>query len=369
MKIQRSAAILLSRQPLRPCGQDAWVRQTLSAVRWVKANSLVLHSSVGVQTWELITALASVEKLPLILMIPAASKADFFKIKKQTLEQFALDETLVTFRALLAIDERSFDKHKLMQERDQLIALDSDVVVPISIRKGGVMSELVAAAETDGKPIINSWRINHETRVGKLGYTIAPEDLTEEILSCKDRYLVHWTRAANTCWPTERAVDYYRDVVHSQKCPRSGFDTLESIMNSRKIVASSNNMPGNTRCVCFSALRPSELVPLIRWRARYSQMSFEPYGIGIERKTANALGIKPVCYYQSAEGPPSVIEPWLTQSAGSKSDWRQEKEYRHSGDIDFSAIPKDRLACFCRTSAEAEQLSASTGIRTVPFTD
>ena len=368
MQIQRSAAILLSQQPMRPCGTDTWVRQTRNAMLWVKENSMIVRSSVGMQTWELITALASLEKVPLSLLIHAATEEMYLQAKRSVVTQFNLDEDDVTFRALLPNEGETYDKDKFMQERDRLIVLDADVAIPVSIRSDGVMSRLIRQAETDGKPVINSWRIKHEARTEMLGYTIETKNLTEEILSLKDRYLVHWTRASNGPWPSERAVDFYRDIVRSQRYPRNGIDTLQTIIDQRKIVASTQHMPESRPCVCFSALAPRELLPLIRWRSRYRQMSFEPYGLGIERETATALGLQPVCYYQSSEGPPPNIEAWLTQSSGVKSDWRQELEYRHRGDIDFSKIPKDKLICFCRTHEEAQQLSTSTGINTIPFT-
>ncbi len=369
MQIQRSAAILLSQQPMRPCGADPWVRQTRKAMLWVKENSMVVRSSVGIQTWELITALASLEKVPLSLLIPAASEEGYLQMKTSVLTQFDLDEDDVTFRALLPNDGEAYDKNKFMQERDRLIVADADVVIPVSIRSDGVMSRLVKEAENDGKPVINSWGIKYKARQAPLGYDIDLNDLTDEALSCPDRYLVHWTRSTNGPWPTERVVDFYRDIVSSQTYPRCGFDTLQTIVRNRRIVAATKHMPGNTPCVCFSALTPCELSPLIRWRSRYRQMSFEPYGIGIEHETAMAHGIRPVHYYKNAEGSPPNAEAWLTQSNGVKTDWRQEQEYRHLGSFDLSVIPKDRLACFCRTRAEAKQLSASTGINTVPFTD
>jgi hypothetical protein len=369
MQIQRSATILLSQQPMRPSGVDTWVQKTRMAMLWIKANSMTVRSSVGVQTWELISALASIEKVPLLLLVHAESEEEYFHTIKLVMTRFDLDNDSVTFRSLLPNEGERYDKDKFMQERDRLIVLNSDVIIPVSIRPKGVMSGLVQEAENDGKPVINSWRIKHKARQAPLGYQIDANDLTNEILTCEDRYLVHWTRATNGAWPNEQAIDFYRDIIQSQRYPRSSLDTLNAIIRQRRIIASARHMPGNIPCVCFSALTPSELLPLIRWRSRYRQMSFEPYGIGIDRETATEHGIQPVNYYKNSEGYPPHIETWLTQSSGVKSDWRLEREYRHLGDFDLSEIPKNRLACFCRTREEALQLSASTGINTIPFTD
>ena len=367
MQIQRSAAILLSRQPLRPSGADAWVKQTRNAILWVKANSLVLHSSIGMQTWELITALASSEGIPLTLLIPAPTE-EYREMRRVALKQFHLDKENVTFRALLPDKGEVYDKHKFMQERDRLIVRNADVLLPLSIRPDGQMSRLLAEGRDEGKPIIGSWKVEYETREKTLGYSIRDEHLTDEIRRCGDEYLVHWTRGSNSPWPTEDAIDYYLAIVRSKSYPRSGLDTLCSIVEKRKIVASSRNMPEHTPTVSFSCLPPRELAGLITWRARRRLMSFEPYGIGLEREYASKLGIQPVRYYNRDSDRPSDVPVWLTQSTGVKTDWRQEREYRNKGDFEFSEIPKDKLVCFTRTEGQATQLQDATGIRTIGFT-
>ncbi|MCK4373018.1 MAG: hypothetical protein KAW61_07715 [candidate division Zixibacteria bacterium] len=368
MEIQRSAAILLSRQPLRPSGADAWVKQTRNAILWVKANSLALHSSIGMQTWELITALTSSEGIPLKLLIPAPTEEEYREMRRVALKQFHLDEENVTFRALLPDEGEVYDKHKFMQERDRLIVRNADVLLPLSIRPDGQMSGLLAEGREEGKPIIGSWKVEYETREESLGYSIRDEHLTDEIRRCGDEYLIHWTRGSNGPWPTEDAIDYYQAIARSKSYPRSGFDTLCSIVGKRRIVASSRNMPEHTPTVSFSCLPPRELAGLITWRARRRLMSFEPYGIGLEREYASKLGIQPVRYYNRDSDRPSDVPVWLTQSSGVKSDWRQEREYRYKGDFDFSVIPKDRLICFTRTRDQATQLQDATGIRTIGFT-
>lgn len=367
MQIQRSAAILLSQQPLRPCGADAWVKQTRNAIMWVKANSLTLRSSVGMQTWELVTALASSEKIPLALVIPAPTEQEYWQTRGEVVRQFALDETMVTFRGLRPDEGEEYDKHKFMQERDRLVVRNADVLAPLSIRPGGLMSRLLDGGRSEGKPIIGSWKVAYEFRDEPLGYSIDKTELTEEIRRCGDEYLVHWTRGFSGRWPTERAIDYYLAVVRSQSYPRSGYDSLRHIVRRRKIAASSRNMPDHTPTVCFSALPPSELTPLIRWRARHRQMSFEPYGIGLEREYALSLGLAPVRYYIGDKDRPPDAPVWLTQSTGVITDWRQEKEYRCRGDLDFYDAPKDKLICYCRTREEARRLQEVTGIRTVAF--
>ena len=96
-------------------------------------------------------------------------------------------------------------------------------------------------------------------------------------------------------------------------------------------------------------------------------MSFEPYGIGVERGCALAGGIRPVRYIEKGERSPDDNEAWLTQSKGVITDWRSEQEYRHRGDFDFGDIPGDRLLVFTHRSEEATLIEREFGIRAVSF--
>jgi len=96
--------------------------------------------------------------------------------------------------------------------------------------------------------------------------------------------------------------------------------------------------------VAFSALKPSEAVGLMKWRARYQEMTFEPYGIAIEKSFAEKLGVKKV-FYGNAEMYQYLEEdnrPYF-QNIGTKGFWLPEKEYRHIGDVDLSLIPHDKM--------------------------
>ena len=77
----------------------------------------------------------------------------------------------------------------------------------------------------------------------------------------------------------------------------------------------------------------------MRWRARYREMSFEPYGIGIEKKAAEKLGVRKVLY-----GNPEMYryldrddQPYF-QSIGSRGFWLPEREYRFLGDLDLELL-------------------------------
>ncbi|MFQ5453802.1 MAG: hypothetical protein ACE5D6_06410, partial [Candidatus Zixiibacteriota bacterium] len=203
-----------------------------------------------------------------------------------------------------------------------------------------------------------------------LSYKILPEDLNPELKDISQNYLIHWTRTANTAWATERLLDYYQAVMQSDRYPRSAYDSLLNIISNKFIKASPKNMPNKIPVVSFSEQTVSEMVNLMRWRSRYKQMSFEPYGIGIEKKTAFNMAIRPVKYHNKKEYLLNNKENnyrWLSQSSGEKSDWRAEQEYRHKGDFMLTNIPLDKMILICHTEEEAERISTHTSIRAISF--
>ncbi len=97
-------------------------------------------------------------------------------------------------------------------------------------------------------------------------------------------------------------------------------------------------------------------------------MSFEPFGIGIERNYAIAHGIKEVRYYQpSQKKPVDGQDSWWWQSVGKKTDWRIENEFRHKGDFNFSKVPEDKRLIFCHYKSQANFIKNQTGLRAMSF--
>lgn len=367
MKPTGTAAILLSRQPMRPSGKCRWVRQSVKAVRWLKQNDYALCSSVGQQTWELLTAVASIEDVPLVLFLRNEDSSRFSNQCADVADQFDLNLEQTEF---VRIDDTGNEPNtdEWMLRRDMAVVSRADLILPVSIRKEGHMNLISTGRGSDGKKIDTRFETIYEERSNRLAYGIDPDSVDDELRDLSGDYLVHWTRSSNTVWPDEKQIDYYRDIMKSKVYPRSAFDTLQRILTTGRIIASARHMPGRIAAVSFSGLTPMEVVPLMRWRARYRQMSFEPYGIGVKKEIAEKIGICPVRYFKS-----SVLtsandqDRWLCQSVGTKGDWRAEKEYRHLGDLDLRSVNREDLIVFCRTKAEAALLQEQVGIRTVAF--
>jgi hypothetical protein len=316
-------------------------------------------------TWELLTSVAVLQQVRLKLFIPTISENDYEQKKSYATEQFAFPPDMVDFVSVICHEPVS--KEELWLLRDRAIVEACDIMVPVSIRERGHMATLLKEGKNAGKRIEQRFLVNYSERRKPLAYRLPNDHLNPALEHVRDRYLIHWTRASNSAWPTERLIDFYQAIIESDSYPRSAFDTLLNVLVSKKVVASSRNMPQSIATVSFSGLSPVEVIPLVRWRSRYRQMSFEPYGIGIEKCYARRIGIQPVIYYDKQSGCPETVPPWLLQSTGERGDWRPEREYRHRGDLDLSAIPLHRMCAFCYTPQEAESIEKNTGIRTIPF--
>jgi len=316
-------------------------------------------------TWELLTSLAVLQQVRLKLFVPATSRDDYQRSRKQAIEQFDLSPDMVEFVPVVCNEPVS--KEELWWRRDRAVVDACEIMVPVSMRAKGHMAELLKQGRAAGKQIERRFLVKYRKREEPLAYSIPRNRLNPALEQAGDRYLIHWTRASNSAWPTERLIDYYQAIIESDSYPRSAFHTLMNIILSRRIVASSRNMPQNIATVSFSRLSPVEVIPLMRWRSRYRRMSLEPYGIGIEKGYASQVGIQPVRYYEKQNGQPDGVPPWLLQSAGERGDWRPEREYRHLGNLELTPIPKHRLCAFCYQPQEANIIERDTGIKTIPF--
>ncbi|MEE8577274.1 MAG: hypothetical protein V3T31_08455, partial [candidate division Zixibacteria bacterium] len=252
-------------------------------------------------------------------------------------------------------------------KRDARIISTADILIPVSIRSGGSMFKNLQTIRGD-QTIIDKFKVNPPNKAETIASNYSNRRVNSELETLGEQFLFHWTRSTNSAWPNERMIDYYRAVMSENSYPRTAMATLEHIMASRKLIASSRHMPGKIATVSFSGLSPRKTLPLMRYRSRYREMSFEPYAIGIKRDVAKELQVEPVVYYDRSK-PDSVISvpTWLRQSQGMISDWRGEDEHRHHGDLDLSVIARENLCLICGSRTEAEALEKKSSIRTVPM--
>ncbi|MBK7142119.1 MAG: hypothetical protein IPH75_08570 [bacterium] len=325
----------------------------------MKNRHLTLCSSIGMQTWELVTALASMHRVPLRLYLPPKSPHSLSR--SEISRQFALPNEGVEF---VDVEYGGDSKEEQLACRDQAVVADADILIPIAVRSGGHMDSLLQAASREGKQVISDFLVHPTRDAETVALHVEAERINPEVDLLPRRYLIHWTRTPHGAWPRELHIDYYRALIQSTRFPRSAYETIRRIAGSRLLIGSPRHMPSNFPTVAFSALTPRDLIPLMKWRARYAELSFEPYGIGIREDIATELGILPVIYYDTTKPAEYEKWPWRCQSIGTKTDWRQEAESRYPGDLSLASLGPEALRLFCHTQAEAEKLSTEFGIPT-----
>jgi len=356
--MKKKAAILLSRQALRPCGNQSWIMRTLEAVKWAGENDLVILTSCGLQTWEFIIFSAEKYGVSQIIYVPSSDFSDFHKNTSILKNQFTFrNET--AFEPIFTIDSTK----NSMKERDRVVAQSADLLVPISIRKNGEMEILINEMSGAGIAIERSFQIPYE-KSEKIKYEISDPQIETNTIFKKGKYIIHWTRGSNGPWPTERLTDYYEAVLNSATYPRDAFSTLKNILYSKVIKASSRHMPDKEKIVAFTGCIPLEFVKNMRWRSRYTEMSFEPYGIAIEMKAAIDAGVRKVVYVNSRKDK-NQNENWLIQSYGEKGFWVEEDEYRFKGDFYLKDFCRDQMVVICRNKEECEIVEKDTGLRAI----
>lgn len=358
-------AILISRQEIHPTSDSDWVRQACRAAEFIAKQNYSICSSVGMKTWGLITALASIYKIPIKIIFPLSDKtiADKTRVdllKEEIISQFNLDRNLSVIEPLFYSPKNRADRMGL---RDKAVINSSDILMPISLRRQGSLNKLL---KFNQKQIIENFITKFESAKKKQAYEINDHNINPEIKLIAQKYLIHWTKSSNRKWPTEKEIDYYSSILSNRHYPRGAFETLKNILDTKTIVASSNNMPLKTKTVSFSAHLPGEATKLMRWRRKYCQMSLEPYGIGIKTELAERLSVLPVNYIQKSQiNKISHNTKWLTQSVGKITDWRKENEQRHEGDFLLGGINKEDLIIFTRSKKESDEISRKFQIRSI----
>jgi hypothetical protein len=335
-------------------GNTPWIQQTLMACKKISENNDTLLTSVGQNTWNFQVFCGSLLKLKMRIIVPANDRETYEKLSRQYGEQFNCDKNTINFTFL----EINSCAKKNINQRDQFIIDNSEIIYPISLRKNGFFyNALKNNINVDKKFEINYSASSKKERKKNYQY--------KEIknVNTLGNYLFHWTRNPRENWPDEKQFEYYMSIIKNQR-PRTAFDTLCNILDSNLIYSSSRHALKNCKIVSFTGASINQFFRLMKWRKRYNEMSYEPYGIGIDKDEALKMGFTKVIYCdQNKFLRLNVEEKKIFHSSGKKTNWSDENEYRFFGDLDLTQIPNEMKICVCQNSDESSYVEKKYGIK------
>ena len=373
-----TAVILNSRQSKTPVGDDAWVVSTLAAVRHAVDSGLTLLSSVGLNTWELVTWGAGQYGGQLGLYIPcpfgdticgsSGFRSDNCQLIAETIcREFELHPARIDFYFHGASQTQKTRK-ALWPERDRAIIAAAEVIYPVAIRPKGNLEQLLAV-DAQGKTVDERFRVRYEHREGRHSPLVSVSQ-SAALAATSWPCITHWTCSANGKWPGETAAAYYRDLARPGNAnPRSALATLARILSEQQIRATSVHIRGGYRVISFTALPPGEAINLMRWRKRFVRWNFEPYGIAIRADAARASGVRPVMYGVPDDYARLDVsdQPFFQNRGVRGGDWTPEHEWRHLGDLDLSRIPADALKVIVRSSDDIDRVRQGANSEVIPL--
>ncbi|MCP4706224.1 MAG: hypothetical protein GY865_16635 [candidate division Zixibacteria bacterium] len=332
-----------------------WIKNTKQAVCKLSGLDVTLLTSVGMKTWELLVYLAVKYKIKQHIYVPITIKQKNIDVIAYYTKQFRLSPKLTEWY-FFEIENQIKDNRFFQKERDKLICNSADIIYPISIRKDSTLKRLYDSDESSKAVVDERFTVNNIKTKKSYKYEIDKEKLNLKIDTQLDQFIIHWTRTANNNWPGEKLSDYYKSIVNSKNnYAHSAYMTLLKILSEKGLRSSSRHYRKNLSAVSFSELKPSDAIDLMKWRARYREMSFEPYGIAIKKNAANKIGIRKVIYGDSNmfKDLKTNDKPYF-QSVGTKGFWTPEKEWRHIGDIDLSKINTEDLKIIVQSKEQID---------------
>ncbi|XZE18676.1 hypothetical protein SH449x_003976 [Pirellulaceae bacterium SH449] len=197
-------------------------------------------------------------------------------------------------------------------------------------------------------------------------YTVAPILSYEHLVSSTGNYLIHCTRARQGAWPDQSAAQFYDEFLIQpwQQSP-TAFQSLQRILETKRIVATSHLKTGAVPTISFTAREISELLAARSFESHLARWDWEPYGLMVSKRWLEAAGCRPVLYRKRNElrdlDPEELIfaQPYDdTQLSGKKGrDWRVEKEWRLPQDLRLHQVPFSQAMVFVKSRWQAKQLA------------
>lgn len=191
-------------------------------------------------------------------------------------------------------------------------------------------------------------------------HTQQPVSPLPESLFTSTDYLIHCTRARQSCWPDQSPLDLLNEAFRLAFNPSPApLDTLCRILTTQRLVASSLHRRGNQPTVCFTENTLADLQSMRSFQSHLARWDWEPYGVAIPTTWLARLGARPVrylppekidrlsddeqCFSQPIPATTNQIAKSHHTTTSKKAlrvprDWSIEKEWRLLGDLRFHQL-------------------------------
>jgi len=356
---EKLAVILNSSQSKTPCGNDAWVRQTRTALSELAGLGYTMITSTGLVTWELVTYLTGATRASQVIVSQLFDDKGGEQIFERTISDFELDERKAAM-VFIKSEHKGRSPKVDWLKRDRAAMALAQKVAPISIRPGGRLQALLES-DVDAGKVDNDYKIIYQKPL----ITPPRYDLHKTISKAFDwNHVAHWTKTRHGPWLGEKRFKYYERLIGScDQYPNNALSTLMNIVKEKRIRASTHKMRGNQAAIGFSESPPEEVLNYLRWRPKMVNWNFEPYGVVLHKDLARGLGIKPVVYGAESdfERLPESERPYFHGLGEKDVDWSHEKEWRHLDDLDLSNTAEEEVSYFVWRQDEVSILRALTG--------
>jgi len=355
--------LMLSRLPRGTRAEEAWLSAVRRAIDYLIDNRGTIITSVGTIGWDYTTWYASRQGAMLWVVLQPDRVGNLVGIAKEIEQHLDIDVNNTTY--FLPVIEARLPKEYRMHLRDKTAFQMTHERYPIALRRDSAW---------------NSYK-NFAQGVSPTFQVEYPRKIAPQWLMLKARrgdlvrnqgtdLLIHWTRGAYGPWPGETDADYFAALTEAESGnPRDGLATLERIVTSGVLRGEGRMIRESVPVISFSSLNPKEAIMRIMYRSTLGHWNYEPYGIGLPRSVLESLGTRQVIYggkkvYNKLS---SELKPYY-QFASDRNDWRQESEWRLTGDLDLASLSNE-VTLLVPSKVEMDRLHEKTGYRVVSLTE
>ena len=341
--------VLNSAQSKYPIGNDPWIRATEKAVTALSGTpGIRLYIGSDPLPWSFVAFLAGKCGIPALFAVRSSDSAEGRRMYDDALADFGLQERLVA--PLFTGWKASPESKESWPHRDRILIARADAVYPVSIRPGGRLDALIDSMA--GSRVRDEYRISYTRSRYRIEINV-PERRMASLP--RGEWLLHWTRTCRGLWPGETQREFWSDVLaEPDRYVRTAADSLARILQERTIRGSGRHLPKGRTAVGFTSLSPSEALKLMRWRRRYAEFSYEPFGIAVRKKAAVQAGCLPVVYGGSAG-----TDPLFVHAPGPENVWSGECEWRLEGDCGLDMFHDEDVLAIVPDTISAGRIGVS----------